>query len=320
MNRYPLKLKYYSKTALWGGNTLKTEWGKECSFDKLAETWELTVRDDAVNTIENGEAAGKTLAEYLATTPGAIGTAGTDSRFPLLIKLIDAADKLSIQVHPTDAYATKTEHDSGKTEMWYIVSAEEGAEIVYGLADFMDANDFRACVRSGEINKALKTVKVHAGECYFIPAGMVHAIGKGCLIAEIQQNSDLTYRVYDYDRRDADGKLRELHTEKALDVVTAFTQQEIDAIRFSRFPAIDAGICLAACPYFEVHMLSLRGYSQELCTTDKSFHSVLCIDGNGFLLCDSKQYPLNRGDSYFLPAGMGKYTLCGNAKIILSCL
>lgn len=318
MNRYPLKLEYCTKSALWGGKTLINEWGKKCDCDKLAETWELSVRPDTTNRILNGDALGMKLSDYLASTEGAVGSAAKEERFPLLIKLIDASDKLSLQVHPDDSYAAAHENDPGKTEMWYIVSASEDAEIIYGLADFMDAADFAACVRTGEIPKAVKRMKVHAGECYFIPSGLVHAIGSGCLIAEIQQNSDLTYRVYDYDRRDADGKCRELHTEKALAVVKPFSTEEIEAIRFSRFPKLEKETCLACCEYFEVHLMSLGGYTDTLSADSESFHSILCIEGEGFLLFDGTKYPLKKGDSYFLPAGMGEYTLCGNAKVILS--
>ncbi len=318
MTRYPLKLTYHAKTALWGGKTLKDEWGKTCDYEKLAETWELSVRPDATNAIENGEAAGMTLGEYLGETKNAVGSLCEGDRFPLLIKFIDASDKLSLQVHPSNEYAAAHENDPGKTEMWYIVSADDNAEIIYGLADFMDASDFAACVRTGEIPKAVNRVKVHAGECYFIPAGLVHAIGSGCLIAEIQQNSDLTYRVYDYDRRDGDGNLRELHTEKALDVVTPFSEGEISSIRFSRFPKLKKDTCLAACKYFEVHLLSLGGYKNTLCADEESFHSVLCLEGEGFILAGGVSYPLKRGDSYYLPAGMGEYTLCGNAKVLLT--
>ena len=318
MNKYPLKLKHFAKTAIWGGNTLKNTWGKECTFDKLAETWELTVRKDAVSIIENGEYASLSLAEYLENTADAVGLNPIeDGRFPLLIKFIDAADKLSVQVHPDNQYAQR-ENDLGKTEMWYIISANEDAEIIYGLADYMDESDFRASVALNEIGKTVKTIPVHAGECYFIPSGLVHAIGKGCLIAEIQQNSDITYRVYDYDRKDANGTLRELHVQKALDVVRAFTEQEIDALRFSKFPKMKVGDCLAACPYFEVHALSLRGYSEALETDSESFHSLLCIEGEGSIMYKGEHYPLSRGDSYFLPAGMGAYTLCGNATLLVS--
>ena len=318
MIKYPLKLSHIAKTAIWGGNTLKEEWGKSCEFKMLAESWELTVRENAVSTIENGEYQNLPLSEYLQNTPDAISENNTENdRFPLLIKLIDAADKLSIQVHPDDGYAQK-QNDLGKTEMWYIVSAAPDAKIIYGLADYMEAEDFRALVNANQTDKALKTVPVHAGECYFIPAGLVHAIGKGCLIAEIQQNSDVTYRVYDYDRRDAEGNLRELHVRQALDVVRSFSEQEIAALRFSRFPKLTSGECLAACEYFEVHLLSLSGFSEKLCAEGDSFHSLLCIEGNGSVIYGGVHYPISRGDSYFLPAGMGDYTLCGNAKILLS--
>ena len=318
MKKYPLKLSYIAKTAIWGGNTLKDEWGKECEFQKLAETWELSVRENAMSVIENGNCQGTPLSEYLQNTPDAVTeNHPEDGRFPLLIKFIDAADNLSIQVHPDDEYAKK-ENDLGKNEMWYIVSAAPDAAIVYGLADYMEAEDFRALVRAGQTEKSLKTVPVHAGECYFIPAGLVHAIGKGCLIAEIQQNSDITYRVYDYDRRDAEGNPRELHVQKALDVVRAMSEQEIDALRFSRFPKLTCGECLASCEYFEVHLLPLNGFSEKLCTEGDSFHSLLCIEGNGSVIFNGVHYPISRGDSYFLPAGMGDYTLCGNAKILLS--
>lgn len=318
MIKYPMKLNYVAKTAIWGGTVLKKEWGKSCEFDKLAETFELTVRDNAVSAIQNGEYNGLSLSEYLHNTPDAMGEKTTeDGRFPLLVKLIDAADDLSVQVHPDNEYAKK-ENDLGKTEMWYVISSEPGAKLVYGLADYMDENDFRSSVALGQTEKAVKSVSVHAGECYFIPSGLVHAIGKGCLIAEIQQNSDVTYRVHDYDRRDAMGNPRELHVQKALDVVRAFSEQELHALRFSRFPKLSCGECLAACEYFEVHLLSLGGYSEVLCADGESFHSLLCIGGEGSVIFGGVHYPLSRGDSYFLPAGMGNYTLCGNAKILLS--
>ena len=318
MIKYPLKLNYIAKTAIWGGTVLKEEWGKSCEFDKLSETLELAVRDNAVSVIQNGEYAGLPLSEYLQNTQDAVGETTTqDGHFPLLVKLIDAADDLSVQVHPDSEYA-KRENDLGKTEMWYVISAEPGAKLVYGLADYMDENDFRASVALGQTEKAVKSISVHAGECYFIPSGLVHAIGKGCLVAEIQQNSDVTYRVYDYDRRDATGNPRELHVQKALDVVRAFSEQELHALRFSRFPKLSCGECLAACPHFEVHLLSLNGYSETLCVHDDSFHSLLCIGGEGSIICGNTHYPISRGDSYFLPAGMEGYTLCGNAKILLS--
>ncbi len=315
---YPLKLKYYAKTALWGGNTLKAEWNKPCDLEKLAETWELTVRPEAANTILNGDRAGQTLGQYLAEHPSAIGKKNKENGFPLLIKFIDACDNLSVQVHPDDNYAHRVENDRGKTEMWYIAAATEDAKIIYGLRNEMTAEDFRQAFEEQRIFDAIKTVSVKAGETYFIPSGMLHAIGAGCLIAEIQQNSDLTYRVYDYDRIGADGKPRELHVKKSLDVIRPFAEAEINAIRYSHSPRLEIGECLAACPYFEVHRLTVRELPMAIHVTDEAFHHLLCVDGEGEIIHEGIAYPIARGDSFFLPAGMGKYSLSGAATILLS--
>ena len=304
---YPLKLKYYAKTALWGGDTLKREWNKPCAFDKLAETWELTVRPEADNEITEGDLAGTKLGDFLA-----------ESDFPLLVKFIDARDDLSVQVHPDDKYAHEVENDFGKTEMWYIVEAAPNAEIIYGLREGVSSEDFARAIHEGRTLEVLHRVKVKAGETYFIPSGEVHAIGAGCLIAEIQQNSDLTYRVYDYDRVGADGKKRELHVEKAAAVSKPFDEASINAIRFANKPHFYAGECLASCHYFEVHRLTAEHLPMALAATGDSFHHILCVDGEGEILHRGNAYPLHRGDSYFLPAGMGDYSLRGVATILLS--
>jgi mannose-6-phosphate isomerase len=304
---YPLKLKYVSKTALWGGSTLKNEWNKPCDFEKLSETWELSVRDDAVNTILNGEYAGKTLDVYLAEHKDA----APEGKFPLLIKFIDADDSLSVQVHPDDKFAAEVENDVGKTEMWYIADAKEGAELIYGVK-----KDAGALMCDERIEGQVNRVKVKKGDSFFIPAGMLHAIGKGCLIAEIQQNSDLTYRVYDYCRRDAAGNLRQLHTDKALKVVRYFDDKEIDAIRFSEPDAIGVGECLASSRYFKVNRLTVT--DSNLLDTNGAFNSILCVEGSGEILSRGKTYPFERGDSYFIPADLGKYEIRGNATVLIS--
>ena len=303
--KYPIKLKFVPKTALWGGSTLKREWNKPCDFDKLAETWELTVRDDAVNIIENGKYAGKTLAEYL-TDEGEI-----NGKFPLLIKFIDAEDKLSVQVHPDDRFAAEVENDVGKTEMWYIADAKDGAEIIYGIKE--NAGELKC---DGGIGEQVKTVKVKKGDSFFIPSGMLHAIGKGCLIAEIQQNSDLTYRVYDYERRDAAGNLRQLHTEKALKVIRPFSDAEVDAIRYSESDRIGIGECLASCKYFAVNRLEVKGEERLAVGTD--FYSLLCVDGDGKIICGNEEYTIKKGDSYFIPANSGECKLVGKFTVLIS--
>ena len=311
---YPLLLQPVPREILWGGSRLKERYHKTAPFERLAESWELCVRADAMNTIANGSFRGKTLAEYIAAHGNSVVSRSYDgAAFPLLIKFIDACDRLSIQVHPDDAYGMAHEGESGKTEMWYIVEAEPGAQLVYGLKDGITAEAFADAVRDGRISETLRFVDVRAGETYFIPSGQLHAIGAGILIAEIQQNSNTTYRVYDYDRRQADGSLRPLHTDKALDVVKIRTDAEIDALRFaaSRGEADE----LAACAYFRVRKFT--GGVIRLIAED-SFLSLLCTDGEGEILCDGERYPIRRGDSYFIPRGCAECTLTGNAVVLIS--
>ncbi len=312
---YPLKLSYLAKTALWGGNKLKEEYGKSSEHEKVSETWELSVREGDTCIIENGPAAGMLLSDYFADYGSALVGKGYDgSRFPLLIKFIDARDCLSVQVHPDDTYALANEKDPGKTEMWYVVEAEEGAELIYGLKDGVTREDFVAAVDAGDYNSVMGRVPVKAGETYFIPSGMLHAIGAGLLIAEIQQNSDLTYRVYDFDRKGADGKLRPLHVDKAKAVTRPFTEAEIDAVRYSHGLPEDETV-LADCPYFRV---SRYEGGLELCVAEESFLHLLCVEGEGCLICDKEKYPIEKGDSYFLPAGLGAVSVTGHATVLAS--
>ncbi len=316
MKKYPLKLSYTAKTALWAGTRLKTEFGKISEFDTVSESWELSVRDDEMAHILNGEACGMTMEEYFfcvgydCVSP----TFKKGDRFPLLVKLIDAQDVLSVQVHPDDAYACKVENDSGKTEMWYIVDATEDAKLIYGLKDGITSEDFARAVEEERINDVMNYVPVKKGETYFIPSGMIHAIGAGILIAEIQQNSDLTYRVYDFDRVGKDGKLRLLHVEKALAVTRPFSKCEIDAIRYSRGRGENL---LANSEYFKVRHMCVDG-GVELSATEQSFISLLCLDGEGSVEFELQEYPICKGESYFIPAGMGDFILKGNMEIILS--
>ena len=319
MKKYPLKLSYITKTALWAGTKLKDDFGKESQFDTVSESWELTVRKNEMATVENGEAKGLTLKEYFEECGYDCvckGFCATD-RFPLLVKLIDAEDMLSVQVHPDDDYSSRVEGDSGKTEMWYIVDAKEGATLVYGLADGVSTEDFASAVKDGRIGEVMNHVPVKKGQTYFIPAGMLHAIGAGILVAEIQQNSDITYRVYDFDRVGADGKKRELHVDKALAVTRPYTEDEVDAIRFSDKGRALYGESLASCEFFGASRLALNGKT-DLTVTDDSFLSLICIEGSCEISFEGESYPIAKGDSYFLPAGMGDFSVLGNATLILS--
>ncbi len=275
MKRYPLKLKSVDKDILWGGTLLGEKYGKPAG--KIAEAWELAVHPEGICRIANGEYAGMPLSDYL----------GSDKNFPIMIKLIDAREALSIQVHPV------------KTEMWYIVEAEPGARLVYGLKDAFDEAAFRQALREGRAEELLHYVDVHPGDVFFIPQGLVHAIGAGILIAEIQKNSNITYRVYDYGRL-RDGKPRELHVEEAMRTVRDFTEEQIAALRYERAAGTPDESCLADCPSFRTDRYRVQG-SLTLCGED--FVSIVCLEGSGTV--DGE--PMTIGDSYFIPKGYGPF-------------
>ena len=317
MNNYPIKLNAISKQIIWGGNRLREEYNKQSDGENIAESWELTVRDDGMNTISGSELDGMTMGEYLKANPASV-TALPYDRFPLLIKFIDAEADLSIQVHPDDTYGLSHKNDLGKTEMWYILDAKPGAKLVYGLKPGCTAETLRVALENGTVEEQLNYVEVKKGDVYFIPHGLVHAIGAGILLAEIQQNSNITYRVYDYNRRQKDGSLRELHVEDALNVILTRTEEEINAIRYAKASADDKSL-LAACEYFTVYRYDVKQNSAvNLCAGEESFHSVLCLDGNGSLLHNNTEYPLIKGDSYFIPADAGDYQILGNTSVIVS--
>ena len=313
MKKYPLFLKPIIKNAIWGGTSLVDRWGMERCGDNSAEAWTLSVREKEMSKITNGSAAGMTLDEYFRSVgyDSVSPDFDADSTFPLLIKFIDAKSDLSVQVHPDDAYAETVEKDVGKTEMWYIVEASEGAEIIYGLAEGVDEKAFKSAVDTDKLDGVMNRVKVKAGDCFFIPSGLLHAIGGGILIAEIQQNSDLTYRVYDYDRVDKNGNKRELHKEKAKDVTRSFTEAEIESLRYEG--GREDGT-LANSRYFKTYKIN----GERELDPDKSFISLLCIDGEGYIDHESEKYPVRKGDCVFLPRKMGKCRVFGGAEIICS--
>ncbi len=317
MKRYPLLLSSVTKTALWGGSRLREEYGKESPHEKISESWELTVREGDENIIRNGEARGMTLSSYLSAVGGdAVAKDYTGGHFPLLIKLIDAADRLSVQVHPDDAYAHAHGIDSGKTEMWYVAQAAPGATLVAGLREGVSAEDFKKAAKNGQLANVMREVPVRAGDVFFIPAGLLHAIGAGILIAEIQQSSDTTYRVWDYDRVGADGKKRELHVREALEVVRPISDTEIEAARFS-VPPLSVGEPIAACPLFRVSRLSVAG-STSFTVDEDSFLALTVLSGEGTLSAAEESVALKRGDTVFLPAAIGKVSLSGELTALLS--
>lgn len=311
----PIKVQPIFKEIIWGGNRLKTDYNKVSDLNNIAESWELTVRDDGMNTIVGGEFDGLTMQEYIDKNGFSVVTSKELDRFPLLIKFIDAEDNLSIQVHPDDEYGMETANSLGKTEMWYVIDAKPGAKLVYGLKKGCTVDTLRKAIENGSVEEQLNFVDVKKGDVFFIPSGLVHAIGAGILLAEIQQNSNITYRVYDYNRLGKDGKPRELHVKDALNVIVNRTDNEIDKIRFSTNAKNDN--TLASCEYFNVEKHFIDG-DLEFSTNAESFNSILCLDGNGKIEYNGESFSLVKGDSYFIPAGLGKYTVAGNVEIIVS--
>ncbi|MCR5674858.1 MAG: class I mannose-6-phosphate isomerase [Lachnospiraceae bacterium] len=309
-----LKMKPAVKDYLWGGDRLKKEWHIETDTEIAAEAWMLSCHPDGPSRVVNGEYAGRTLAEAIAAMgPTAVGKnvpAGGD--FPILIKLIDARDNLSIQVHPDDAYAGEHEGQFGKTEMWFILDAEPGAFLYYGFREEISATEFRERIRDNTLLPVLNAVPVKKGDVFFIPPGTLHAIGRGILIAEIQQSSNVTYRVYDYDRRDAQGNARQLHIEQALAVT-----QRTKPVPQSFDPHI------ADCAYFTVDRITLNGAAVDRAggtVDDHSFLSVLVIGGDGEigLPGTGELMKITRGDSVFLPAGSGAWEMTGSVDALLT--
>ncbi|MDD3338780.1 MAG: class I mannose-6-phosphate isomerase [Lachnospiraceae bacterium] len=307
-----LKLKPSYKNYLWGGERLKTEYNKEYDGDVLAESWELSCHVDGKSLIEEGEFAGKTLQEYIEWEgKRVLGKNCMRFRnFPVLIKFIDAKQDLSIQVHPTDAYALKEEGQYGKTEMWYVVECEPDACLYYGFSKKISKEELKQRIQDETITEVLNKVPVRKGDVYFIEAGTVHAIGKGIVIAEIQQNSNVTYRVYDYGRVGADGKKRDLHIEKALEVA--------DRDPKVRSESFDPH--LGICSYFTVDKLVLDGHLLEKVTgnvDESSFLHILVLDGAGSIH-NGMDLSFRKGDSILLTAGTGAYEIQGKCEALLT--
>ena len=311
----PIKLQSVFKEIIWGGNRLKTDYNKKSDLSNIAESWELTVREDGMNTIIGGEFDGLTMQEYIDKNGFEVVTNKPMDRFPLLIKFIDAEDNLSIQVHPDDDYAMAKANSLGKTEMWYVIDAKPGAKLVYGLKSTSTAESLKSAIANGTVENELNYVSVKKGDVFFIPSGLVHAIGAGILLAEIQQNSNITYRVYDYNRLGKDGKPRELHVEDALNVIVNRNEDEIDKIRFSTNVKNDN--TLTSCEFFNVEKFFIDE-PFEFSANAESFNSILCLEGDGNITFEGESFPISKGDSYFIPAGMGDYSIQGNLEIIVS--
>lgn len=321
MKIYPLKLKPVTKKILWGGSFLSENFDIGEKGEKIAEAWMMTCRPDGNNIIDNGEYSGMTLDEFIKqNTIKAV--CGIEGEFPLLIKLIDARDRLSVQVHPDDAYAHCHGLDAGKTEMWYVVSAKPGAKLVYGLKDGAnpDLSELEKRSKDGSFDEILNYVDVKKGDCFYIPAGLVHAIGAGIVVAEIQQNSNTTYRLYDYDRVGKDGNKRELHIKSASEVIkTDFEDNFI--VNCVEEDSEDCNVVtLCSGPFFAAEKYLLKtGVCRSVCRDEML--NIMCLDGKGYITFMGEKYPASKGDSYLIPANMGKFSVCSDSddfEIIVS--
>ena len=319
----PFLLKPAGKDYLWGGHRLNTVFDKRIPLEPLAETWECSTHPDGPSVVADGMYAGKTLREVLAKHPEYLGThPRTRKELPILIKLIDADKDLSVQVHPNDDYAREHENGSlGKTEMWYVLDAAPDAKLVYGFWRDMDREILEKSLRDGTVEKYLQKVPVKKDDVFNIEAGTVHAIGAGVLVAEIQESSNLTYRLYDYGRVDKDGKPRALHVEKALQTadLRASTEprQPMRVLRYSRGCAVEL---LCRCRYFQVERLLLNTADQEagaqMRTQGNSFQVLLCTDGDGALSWERGEIIFHRGSCMFLPADSPTLRLLGKAQLL----
>lgn len=302
---------------IWGGRRLIEEYGIKTDKDPAAEAWVLSCHSAGPSTVEDGEFKGQTLEQVWENHKEICGTNGNKFEFfPILIKFIDAKNNLSIQVHPDNDYAMRVEGEYGKTEAWYILDCDEGAELILGFNREVSVEEFKKAAQSEEMLNIVNKVKVKKGDLFFIESGTLHAICKGILLAEVQQNSNTTYRVYDYGRVGADGKPRALHIDKAADVtklcpptITNASEREVEKQ--------DGGTRthLTECDLFKMYSVETDGeYVSE--AGDESFVSLLCLDGSAEVICGKKTLGMKKGESLFIPASSGEFKIIGKTHML----
>ncbi|MBR1969486.1 MAG: class I mannose-6-phosphate isomerase [Clostridia bacterium] len=308
----PLKLKAAYKDYIWGGEKLRKKYGKETDMTPLAESWELSCHPDGLSIIDSEEYKGKTLLEYIEENEGCLGTLCKSNELPILIKLIDAQDNLSVQVHPDDKMAKELEGQNGKTEMWYVVEADKGAKMTCGVKKDITKEILEKAIKNNTVEELLNTVPSEKGDVFFVEAGTIHAIGKGNVIAEIQQNSNVTYRLYDYGRIGKDGQPRELHIEKGVKAANCRKNK----LREMPVCSDDTRI-LGSCEYFTVKEIKLSG-SKSFVADEKSYHAIVVVDGEAEIKTKDDAERIYLGETVFVPANMGEYVLTGKATILLT--
>lgn len=319
---YPLLLEPAFQDYIWGGQKLKQEYGKQTDLKRIAESWECSVHPHGLTKIINGKYRGYFLRDFIDDNPHSLGSHVKGNRFPLLIKLIDAQEDLSIQVHPDDRYAIEKENCSlGKTEMWYVLSALDNTHLTVGFNSKVNEQLVKDGCIDGTIVKYLNRFPIHDDEIYLIRPGTVHAIGKGALILEVQEDSDLTYRLYDYNRIDDCGNKRELHLNKALDVLDysqyLLKKQPLRTLRYQSGVAYEI---LLRCEYFKVERYLFNNESQgfKQCN-DSSFLVLVCIEGYLNIKCEGCLFGLSKGRTMFLPCGLTIEILGRGRLIEVSC-
>ncbi|MDT8715677.1 class I mannose-6-phosphate isomerase [Clostridium sp. 19966] len=322
---YPLKFEPVYKDYIWGGREL-AKFGKDLPEGIVAESWEISGHPDGEGIVANGEYKGISLTALIKKLGRDLVGYKLEEKdvekFPLLIKLIDANDRLSVQVHPEDEYAQVHENgEYGKNEMWYIVEAKEGAKIVYGVKPGTTRESFAKAVKEDRIEDCLNYIEVKTGDAVNIPAGLVHAIGAGILIAEIQQNSNTTYRVFDYNRTDKNGNKRPLHIEKALDVINFENCNVKGKLKPLEIKLDDKSSkkYLVANKYFSVEKYSIDGTIKENADGER-FFTYTCFDGEGEISFNGGKETIKRGQSILIPAALGEYEISGKLELVKSCV
>jgi len=303
MNLYPLKFYPILKERLWGGIKLGTLLGKELESDLIGESWELSGVAGDVSIVANGSFKGTTLTDLINRFPEEILGKSVLERFgkefPILIKFIDAQKDLSIQLHPSDKLARKRHNSFGKTEMWYVMDADDDAELIIGFKEDISKKTYVESLKNDTLTDLLNYENASEGDTYFISAGKIHAIGAGILLAEIQQTSDQTYRVYDYNRKDAQGNLRELHTELSIDAINYDRQ---DDFKVSYGQEANVSNPLVNCPYFKTNFISLNKNIQIDVSDQDSFTIYMCIDGKVLIKNDFGSIWIKKGETVLVPA------------------
>lgn len=321
-NHSPLLLSPSGKDYLWGGSRLNDEFAKKIEMTPLAETWECSTHPDGASVVASGEFIGKSLADVIKAHSEYLGERykGMDE-LPILAKFIDAKEDLSVQVHPTDSFAKAHENGQpGKNEMWYVLDAFSDSKLVYGFNRDVSEKEVREAVAKGSLSEILRTVPVKKDDVFYLEAGTVHAIGAGCLVAEIQENSNLTYRLYDYERVDKQGNKRELHLDKALQVADFKASKEPrQPIRVLKYREGIAGELLCRCKFFEVFRLILNTERRQIVhysADANSFRVLLCIGGCGTISFGEESLSFYKGDCVFVPANSKVLTMHGQAKFL----